>query len=229
VKHLEVELPETLIKREVDFSITQTAMRLSEQGLDIKKAFTSDVISALRQQARPEAITRLQRTMALGEVAKQESIQVEPEELEAKVNAILADYSGQELDVDRLRQVLEEDLLKDKILSWLEEHGTVELVPEGTLKSESEDDEALAETSDAVEVTTVDADTEAEVVADEADAAIDPQPVTEVTVEATEVDDDAEAIETAPSADPAADAAKTTDTAAKTAPSSTGKRSKKGK
>jgi trigger factor len=135
VKHLEVELPETLVKREIDYSITQTAMRLSEQGLDIKKAFTTDVISALRQQARPEAITRLQRTLALGEVAKQESIKVEPEELDAKVKDILGDYTGQtqDLDLDRLNQVVEEDLLKEKILSWLEEHGSVELVPEGTL------------------------------------------------------------------------------------------------
>jgi len=151
VKHLEVDLPETLLKREVDYSITQTAMRLSEQGLDIKKAFTSDVISALRQQARPEAITRLQRTLALGEVAKQESIQVESEELETKVQEVLKDYTGQDIDVDRLRQVLEEDLLKDKILSWLEEHGSVELVPEGTLKPAVEEIEPGLEPESSLE------------------------------------------------------------------------------
>lgn len=133
VKHLEVDLPETLIRREVDYSITQTAMRLSEQGLDIKKTFTGDIVSALRQQTRPEAITRLQRTLALGEVAKQESIKVEPAELDVKVQEILGDYPGQDLDVDRLNQVVEEDLLREKILTWLEEHGAVELVPEGTL------------------------------------------------------------------------------------------------
>jgi trigger factor len=252
VKHLEVDLPETLVKREVDFSITQTAMRLSEQGLDIKKAFTSDVISALRQQARPEAITRLQRTMALGEVAKQESIQVEPEELEAKVNEILGDYPGQDLDVDRLRQVVEEDLLKDKILGWLEEHGTVELVPEGTLKPEPEAelDAGLAEpgstepgpieSGDAIEVEAVDV---------EADP-MEAQSVTDVTVEATTVDDEPAAaapdsIDASPetssetSTDEAADDATETSTPTETeaaakatpkaAPSPTGKRSKKGK
>jgi trigger factor len=145
VKHLEADLPETLIKREADYSITQTAMRLSEQGLDIKKAFTSEVISALRQQARPEAIDRLQRTFALGEVSKQESIKVEADEIEAKVQEFLADYSGGEVDIDRLRQVVEEDLLKDKILGWLEEQNTIELVPEGTLAKEEPDPDALLE------------------------------------------------------------------------------------
>ena len=142
VTHLDVDLPETLVKREVDYSITQTAMRLSEQGLDIKKAFTQDVISALRQQARPEAISRLQRTLVLGEVAKKESIKVEDDEISTKVAEILKDFSdsAQEIDVNRLRQVVEEDLLKEKILDWLEGQNTIELVPEGTLTASSEED-----------------------------------------------------------------------------------------
>lgn len=174
VKHLEVDLPETLIRREVDYSITQTAMRLGEQGLDIKKAFTSEVVSALRQQARPEAIDRLQRTLALGEVAKQESIQVEADEIKDRVKEILADYPGQDVDVDRLRQVVEEDLLKDKIMTWLEEHNTVELVPEGSLQpaeSEATPEDAATQESEASPVADVEAasatiDTTAEAVDD---------------------------------------------------------------
>ncbi|MBE9177717.1 trigger factor [Oculatella sp. LEGE 06141] len=138
VKHLEVDIPETLIKREVDFSITQTAMRLGEQGMDIRKTFTQDIVSILRDQARPEAIARIQRTLALGEVAKLESIKVEADEVEAKVQTILADYSGQDVDEEKLHQVIEEELLKDKIIAWLEENGTVELVPEGTLTPDPE-------------------------------------------------------------------------------------------
>ncbi|HEY9657539.1 MAG TPA: trigger factor [Allocoleopsis sp.] len=176
VKHLEVDLPETLIRREVDYSITQTAMRLGEQGLDIKKAFTSEVVNALRQQARPEAIDRLQRTLALGEVAKQESIQVEADEIKERVKEILADYPGQDVDVDRLRQVVEEDLLKDKIMTWLEENNTVELVPEGSLTpTESEAAETDAEGAETspeadVEAATATIDTTAEAVEEAATA-----------------------------------------------------------
>ncbi|MBD3881814.1 trigger factor [Phormidium tenue FACHB-886] len=133
VKHLEVELPETLIKQEVDYSITQTAMRLSQQGMDVRKTFTEDIISMLRQQARPEALLRLQRTLALGEVAKQESIKVETAEVDAKITEVMAELGDQEVDADRLRQVLEDDLLRDKILAWIEAEGSVELVPEGSL------------------------------------------------------------------------------------------------
>jgi trigger factor len=146
VKHIEVELPETLVKQEVDHAVTQTAMQFSKQGMDIKKMFTQEIVSMLREQARPEAITRIQRTLALGEVAKQESIEVEASAIEAKMNEILAEYAGQEqeIDLDRLREVVSEDLLKDKILGWLEENGSIELLPEGSLKpdeDEVEDDE----------------------------------------------------------------------------------------
>ena len=218
VKHLDVELPETLVKREVDYSITQTAMRLSEQGLDIKKAFTNDVVSALRQQARPEAIERLQRTLALGEVAKQESIKVEPDELDVKVKEILGDYAGQDIDVDRLRQVVEEDLLKDKILGWLEEQGTVELVREGTLTPAPEETGGEAEEAevalDAVSAT----DTESQ---DATDA---------ITVEAQVVEASDAAPEEEPEAvEPLEDVAESAASdATEVKPSST-KRSKKGK
>jgi trigger factor len=161
VKHLEVEIPETLIRREVDYSITQTAMRLSEQGMDVRKTFTQDVISVLRDQARPEAISRIQRTLALGEVAKQESITVEAAEVDAKVEEILKDYSDQEVDRDRLRQVIEEDLLKDKIIAYLEENGAVELVPEGTLTPPETEDESEASPEIEAAEATVDVSAEA--------------------------------------------------------------------
>lgn len=133
VKRIEVDIPETLVKREVDYMLTQTAMQLSNQGMDIKQLLTPEVLPQLRERSRPEAIERLRRTMALGEVAKQESIQVEAPEVDAKVAEMMKEYEGQDIDQDRLRQVVEDDLLREKIVDWLEANGTVELVPEGSL------------------------------------------------------------------------------------------------
>jgi trigger factor len=193
VKHVEVEIPETLTKQEVDYMITQTAMQLSNQGLDIKRLMTKELLPQLRERSRPDAIARIQRTLALGEVAKRESIKVEEAEVVAKVDEILEQYADQtqDIDMDRLRQSVEDDLLREKILTWLEENATVELVPEGsltppeTLESDADADtleaaqtalESAAEESDeqSEEVaasgnpTTV--DTTAEVVTDEAEA-----------------------------------------------------------
>ncbi|MBD2260292.1 trigger factor [Pseudanabaena sp. FACHB-2040] len=141
VKQLDVEIPSTLIQREVDFLLTQTVMQLSNQGLDVNKLLTPELIAGMRERTRPEAIERLQRTLALGEVAKHASITVEEAEIEAKADEMMAEISDPtKVDPQRLREVVQEDLLQDKILAWLEENSTLELVPEGTLTPAEEEE-----------------------------------------------------------------------------------------
>ncbi|NJL48368.1 MAG: trigger factor [Leptolyngbyaceae cyanobacterium SM2_5_2] len=153
VEHLEAEIPNTLVQREVDFLLTQTIMQLSRQGIDVNKLLTRDLIDNMRQQARPDAIARLRRTLALGEVAKQENIAVEEGVLEAKVQSTMADIEDpSQIDPDRLVQVLQEELLQEKILAWLENANTIELVPKGSLQPKDEN-------ASPVEVDAVAADT----------------------------------------------------------------------
>jgi trigger factor len=228
INHLEVDLPETLIKQEVDYSITQTAMRLSQQGMDIKKTFTNDVVSMLRQQARPEAIDRLKRTLALGEIAKRESIKVEPDAVTAKMNEVLADYQDEEVDQERLRQIVEEDLLRDTILDWLEEHNSLELVPEGTLSPAEDEDEvseaAAPETAVEASTATVDvvAEPAAEATASEGAVDADADTITDAT-DTTDAENELTATE--PIAKPS-ESAKSGGKAAKSATEPAAKKSK---
>jgi trigger factor len=156
VEHLEAEIPNTLIQREVDFLLTQTIMQFSRQGIDVNKLLTRDIVDNMRKQTRPDAVARLNRTLALGEVAKQEGIAVEKDALEAKVEEVMADIEDiNQMDPDRLVQVIEEELLQEKILTWLEGVNTVELVPEGSLKKAddaAEADETVDAESAVVEV-----------------------------------------------------------------------------
>ncbi|MEM6424580.1 MAG: trigger factor [Cyanobacteria bacterium P01_D01_bin.128] len=150
VENLEAELPVTLVQREVDHLVTQTAMQLGNQGLDIKKFLTKEIVENMRERAKPDAIARLQRTLALGEVAKQESIELEAEAIESRKAEILADIEDvQDIDMDRLNEIVREDLLKDKILDWLAGQNTVEYVPEGTLSVDESDEADATDASDA--------------------------------------------------------------------------------
>ncbi|MFK0730513.1 MAG: trigger factor [Gloeotrichia echinulata GP01] len=148
LKHVEVDLPATLIEQEVDAMLTQTAIRLSQQGLDVRKLFTSDIIPQLRERSREEAIERLKRSLALREVSKRESIEVTPAEIQARVTELLAQYQDEEIDEDKLRSVVENELSTEKIVNWLLEHSTVELVPEGSL-SPVEETETVAQSEEA--------------------------------------------------------------------------------
>jgi len=151
VQHIEAEIPKTLVMREVDFIVTQTAMQLSRQGLDLSKFLTKDLVDNMRENARPEAVERLRRTLALGEIAKQESIEVTEEEVSTRAEEMMAEVEDpSQVDPERLNQVVNEDLLKEKILAWLKENSKVELVPEGSLAPEEpdvSDDEIDAATS----------------------------------------------------------------------------------
>ncbi|NET46093.1 trigger factor [Okeania sp. SIO2B3] len=142
VTHLEVELPETLIKNEVQQMLAQSAMELSQYGIDVKELFSSDKLPEMQERSRPEAIERLKRDWAIKAVAKEESIEVNEEEIVAESAKVMGQLQGKDVDPDRLREVVTEDLLKEKTIKWLEENGTVELVPEGTLNQDSEIDEA---------------------------------------------------------------------------------------
>jgi trigger factor len=157
VEQMEVDLPETLIREEIDRLLTQQAMQLSNMGIDIKQLFNSDTVPRMREQLRPDAIAQLKQSLALKKVAEAESITVGEDEIKAEEEKMMAQLQGQDIDPTRLRQVVTENLVTEKTYAWLEEHSTVELVPEGTL---SKGEEAEAEESEAVAV-------ETEVVTDE--------------------------------------------------------------
>ncbi|MBD2500850.1 trigger factor [Anabaena azotica] len=146
LKHLEVDLPETLIDKEVDAIISQTAMRLAQQGMDVRKIFTQDIIPQFRERSRPEAVERIKRSLALQEVAKRESIEVTAAEVQARVTELIQQYPDEDIDQDRLQAVVENELRSEKIIDWLLANSTVELVPEGSLTQQEEAETTAPET-----------------------------------------------------------------------------------
>jgi trigger factor len=126
VEELEVELPETLIQQEVRNLIEQTAGQISQQGMDVKKLFTPDLVRSLMDTSRPEAEQRLRRSLALKALAAAEKIDVAAADLEARLAEIrkgLSDSAA--IDPERLRLAVAEDLLKEKLLEWLEANSTI--------------------------------------------------------------------------------------------------------
>jgi trigger factor len=144
VEQLEVELPETLVQQEIVSLLEQTAGQLAQQGMDVKKLFTPQLIQSLRETSRPEAEQRLKRSLALQALAKAEAIELEAGEIEAKVKELSRGISdSSRIDPARLRQAVQEDLMRDKLLGWLESHSTItEKAPEaaGDAKGEAKAD-----------------------------------------------------------------------------------------
>ena len=126
VEQLEVELPETLVQEEIISLLEQTAGQLAQQGMDVKKLFTPQLIQSLRETSRPEAEERLKRSLALKALASAETIEVAADEIEAKVKELSRGFSdSSRIDPARLRQAVQEDLMREKLMGWLESHSTI--------------------------------------------------------------------------------------------------------
>jgi trigger factor len=132
VEQLEVELPETLVQQEIRNLIEQTAGQIAEQGMDVKKLFTPELVRSLMDTSRPEAEQRLRRSLALKALAEAEAISVEEEAIAAKVKEISRGLSQQgNIDPQRLRQAIADDLLQTTLLEWLEANSSIsEKAPE---------------------------------------------------------------------------------------------------
>lgn len=137
----EADLPETLIERETMNILNQMANQFSQYGMDINKLFTRETIPKMKENCRADAINNLKQQLAIAEIAKKESIVVSDEDIVAKMSEVLPQLAGEKIDENRLRSYITEDLEKEKTLDWLKEHAQVELVPEGSLKSDDEDDD----------------------------------------------------------------------------------------
>jgi trigger factor len=130
VEQLEVELPETLVQQEVRNLVEQTAGQIAQQGMDVRKLFTPDLVRSLMDTSRPEAEQRLRRSLALKALAAAESIEVAAEELETKLEEVRRGLSDTaRIDPERLRLAVADDLLRDKLLAWLEGHCTLTAKP----------------------------------------------------------------------------------------------------
>jgi len=136
LNHIEIDLPESMIEQEVETILTQTAMQLENYGMDVKKLFNAQTIPQMKQRSRPDAINRLKKSLALEEIAKRESLEPQPDEIDAKVKEVTEQFAGQEVNLNRLRNLVTTDLTKEKAIKWLKEHATIERVPKGSLKPE---------------------------------------------------------------------------------------------
>ncbi|NRB09871.1 MAG: trigger factor [Richelia sp.] len=150
INHVEVDLPTTMIDQEIDSMLTQTAMKLARQGLDVKQLFTKEIIPQLRERSREEAIERLKRSLALREVGERESLKISEEEVSNRVTELQKEYPDEDVDTDRLKEAVENEMLTDKIMDWLVANSSVELLPEGSLSKEEAEETQTEATEEEV-------------------------------------------------------------------------------
>jgi len=126
-KELEVEIPKSMIDLEVQNNIEQTAQRFAQQGLDVKSTFTPELIKSLAESSRPQAEKNVLSTLAFKALAETEKIDVEDNEIEQKLKGFEQEIkkSPKKIDIGKLREAIKNDLMKDKLIGWLEKNSEI--------------------------------------------------------------------------------------------------------
>ncbi len=136
-KELDAEIPKAMIDIEVRNNIEQTAQRFAQQGMDIKSTFTPELIKSLSESTRPQAEKNVQRNLALKALSESENISVEDKEIDQKMKEYENEIakSQKQIDIQKLKDVVRNDLLKEKLIIWLEENSEVKEISENSKKS----------------------------------------------------------------------------------------------
>ncbi len=124
-----VEIPDVLIERQIDSQVEDLKAALARERVnwDDYLRETHKTMEQVRADMRESAIRRLRNSLVLREVARQEHIEIKPEDVSAEINAV-ADQFGAARNIirDRLstrdqREQIEARLVYRKTVERLEE------------------------------------------------------------------------------------------------------------
>merc|ERR1712224_978649 len=150
VEELEVELPKSLIDQEVRVIVEQTAQNFAQQGIDVKSMFTPELAKSLMESSKGEAEKKLRQKFALNALAKSEKIEVSQKEINTKLKEVQADMklsNEKNIDENRLKDAISDDLLQEKLFAWLEENNTILEKAPRKAKDQSEEESSKKKTT----------------------------------------------------------------------------------
>lgn len=148
IEKSKMEIPDAMIDTQVQTMIQEFAGRLASQGLSIDQymQYTGVSVDALKEQVRPEALQRIQSSLVLEQIAKEENIEVSDEDVNAEIEKMAASYG---MEADKLSEYMGEaerkNMKKDLAITK-----AVDLIMENVkerakAKKDKESDEAESE------------------------------------------------------------------------------------
>ena len=182
-----IEYPPQMLEHEIESVINRLAGNLSQQGLDIDLYLKSRQMDmdALKEEVTPVAETRLHKSLTLLEIADEENIQVDPDDLQAATNRTLDELSNV-MEEKEFRKMLQTDetrnnLVGNVMMEMLIDRTQTRLrdIARGQVADENDEDEEE-------QVEDVEVDTKAEI--EQVD--IEDANAEEIDVEEVDVDDE---------------------------------------
>lgn len=124
-----MEIPEPMIETQIESMVDDFAQRITQQGLSFEQymQFSGVTMDKLKEQVRPDAISRIKGSLVLEKIAEEEKIEVTEEDVHAEVQRI-ADAYGMEIEKieeimgDAEKESMKKDLAVQKAVEFVMEH-----------------------------------------------------------------------------------------------------------
>ncbi len=123
------EVPDAFVERQINLMLLNMQRRMVSNGMDPKQS--AEMVSGLRESARPEAARQVKLSFLLEAIANKESITVGDEEMENSLKNIASRY-GQDYDKvkksyqeSNMLEELRAELLEQKTLDFLEDRAKI--------------------------------------------------------------------------------------------------------
>ena len=102
-----MDIPDAMIDTQCDTMIEEFAQRIAQSGLSMDQylQFSGMTVDKLREQVRPEATTRIQSSLVLEKIAKDENIEITDEDIDAEIEKMAKAYG---MEADKLKEYMGE-------------------------------------------------------------------------------------------------------------------------
>ena len=101
-----IKYPPQVVEHEAEHVIEDLGQRLSQQGLELETYFKMQQTTQekfFEEEAKPVAIKRLERSLILDQLARDEKIEVKEEDLQSEFGQTLTEMQYQGLDLNKVR------------------------------------------------------------------------------------------------------------------------------
>lgn len=103
-----MEIPDAMVEFQAENMVNEFAQRIAAQGMSINDymKYTGMTIDKLKEQVRPEALERIQSSLVLEQIAKEESLEASDEDVEAELTSMAAMYG---MEPEQIKNIVGED------------------------------------------------------------------------------------------------------------------------
>ncbi len=129
-ENAEVDIPDVMIEKEVDFMVRDLEMKLKYQGLNIEKylELLGMTMDKLRSDFRETASVRVKTNLVITSIAKAENVEVTEDEIKARAEEIAKRYGTEKLEemtnyiLTAEKENIKEEISNNKVIDLIVEN-----------------------------------------------------------------------------------------------------------